>query len=801
MPVPVPVGRVSNRSSQYFCRYVNRMLLLVDRGTLTMLCAGGAVVAAILLLRRSNRSRSLPHSTATEFERRVRSAHGRSRAPCILDAEPHLVHHFAIGAFSLVQHDLQRVLDPSSACAAIEALVASGLRSTFVVRRELVHFKKACLRLLQEVLLVERGLVRHTQYFYRDTRRCAEADCRRDCAQCRKWRASRQRELELCRRDPTAALPADLLPSECEERLTDDYLLVCEQLHGLRGLRIALQDTRLLLKTLCLLPRYVRDQDDIPPLLRDMMSGFTGTAEHALADVARARSTGTVEATAVPGEPAASLHVDAYSLPIALSADVMHGALDVHLRALPASLPAHEVRYICKSLFARGTPKATAQAEGGRLLARALRAVQLRSEHALAQVTTGLEELRRGLQETTATATATPTAATAATAGRVGDDNDALAGVLRFEMKLGRHMRMLRARHTANQALLTTLDQVLKQGLNSTKAGSDELGAGESSTATDLTVVSAQADSSALADESDEPQTAGATGATRRGEQGGHATPGEEACQFVAGDAARGEQSLWYPPAFAPLVAQLRVYKVAHDRSEARMRACMEREGRWPPPDSAGRTRVNEGGPLPCRVCKHSYSRLWQEKGVCWQCEQRLRSEGVCPFGAAGGSGSKRKGREVGVVAGSEAGMAAGSEAGMAIGRAELGAAARKTSDVAAGSTPRERAAAGLTAAHPFCPHQSRCAACDGGFVSCGECRLAQGDGEAVLAAIDTWRPSKLFLDFDLTLCSTRGGANPLSGARNVHTHIYGSYTCTHTHTRTRTRTPTRACTHIHTLA
>ena len=42
-------------------------------------------------------------------------------------------------------------------------------------------------------------------------------------------------------------------------------------------------------------------------------------------------------------------------------------------------------------------------------------------------------------------------------------------------------------------------------------------------------------------------------------------------------------------------------------------------------------------------------------------------------------------------------------------------------------------------------------------------CRLAVGDGEAVLAAIDAWRPTTLFLDFDLTLCSTKGGADPLA--------------------------------------
>ena len=33
-----------------------------------------------------------------------------------------------------------------------------------------------------------------------------------------------------------------------------------------------------------------------------------------------------------------------------------------------------------------------------------------------------------------------------------------------------------------------------------------------------------------------------------------------------------------------------------------------------------------------------------------------------------------------------------------------------------------------------------------------------------MLAAAEAWQPAVLFLDFDRTLCSTRGGANPLAG-------------------------------------
>ena len=54
---------------------------------------------------------------------------------------------------------------------------------------------------------------------------------------------------------------------------------------------------------------------------------------------------------------------------------------------------------------------------------------------------------------------------------------------------------------------------------------------------------------------------------------------------------------------------------------------------------------------------------------------------------------------------------------------------------------------------------------CDGGFAPCVECRLAQGDGEAAAALVNELLHGggglTLFLDFDRTLCSTRGGAPP----------------------------------------
>ena len=51
--------------------------------------------------------------------------------------------------------------------------------------------------------------------------------------------------------------------------------------------------------------------------------------------------------------------------------------------------------------------------------------------------------------------------------------------------------------------------------------------------------------------------------------------------------------------------------------------------------------------------------------------------------------------------------------------------------------------------------------------------RLAAGDGELVISLCDAWRPSHLFLDFDRTLCTTRGGANPCLGQHTVDSELH----------------------------
>ena len=560
----------------------------------------------------------------------------------MLDACPRLVHHFAIGSFGLVQADLQHALPPTLVAQILVTLTKSGVRRAFAVRRELVQFKKACLLILQDVLRIERGFVRQTTFFYRELRRCEEIDGHH-CDACRAWREGRRHELSFCRR------------GDEEHHAPDEYLSVSEWLHSVKGLRVALQDMRGALKTLCLLPRLVRNDEDLHPDLKDMLGGLTTTrlVARALADAAS------------HGAPSDSADI-AEAGSIGLHSRVMMHALDAPMAQLPPELPQHVEHFVRQSLFARGTPKAFAQAEGAERLATAVRCVLQRTSGALALLD-GLQRggagggagggTRTGTGGEAGGETFSETSGEAADSTNLAASDRALISALRREMKIGRHARTLRTLLRANTALLDTLDHVSGMKLSH----------------------------------------------------------GEPSRLFVASDCIRGEHALWFPSQFEPVLGMLRAHKEAHDRFERTMRDTMATEG-WPPPPLSRRTRVHEGGSLACRLCSRDFSRLWQERGVCWQCEGLLRQAGRCPFGAV-----------------PRARVAKGSKANS------------KASEVEAEAKAM---------AHPFCPHQSKCAACDASFESCRQCRLAQGDGEAVLGACEEWSPTALFLDFDRTLCT-----------------------------------------------
>ena len=119
--------------------------------------------------------------------------------------------------------------------------------------------------------------------------------------------------------------------------------------------------------------------------------------------------------------------------------------------------------------------------------------------------------------------------------------------------------------------------------------------------------------------------------------------------------------------------------------------------------------RGGRRGASECSHCALSLPPTWVRDGVCLGCEHRVRREGRCPYGGIGRR-SKCDGRA-------------------------------------------------------WCAHDQRCFICDGW--SCGACRLLQGDGADVAAAVEALQPLRLFVDFDHTLCSTRGGS-PLHGSHTV---------------------------------
>ena len=87
-------------------------------------------VAVMFIRRHRNQKVVLQAKAKASFEAHLRSAHAssrQSRGPCILDAGPENVYHFAIGDYELVITDLQR-MDGTSADAIAESLAKSGVR-------------------------------------------------------------------------------------------------------------------------------------------------------------------------------------------------------------------------------------------------------------------------------------------------------------------------------------------------------------------------------------------------------------------------------------------------------------------------------------------------------------------------------------------------------------------------------------------------------------------------------------------------------------------------------------------------
>eukprot|EP01134_Creolimax_fragrantissima_P003477 CFRG3477T1 len=104
-----------------------------------------------------------------------------------------------------------------------------------------------------------------------------------------------------------------------------------------------------------------------------------------------------------------------------------------------------------------------------------------------------------------------------------------------------------------------------------------------------------------------------------------------------------------------------------------------------------------EGKNHTCKVCKKVFGKAWVHAKVCWKCQDDFRSERRCPF-------EKFNPKTV-------------------------------------------------------CPHARRCFSCE--RHSCVQCRVTRGSGIDVEYYVHENQPTNVFLDFDQTLASTKGGNSP----------------------------------------
>ena len=637
-------------------------------------------------------------ATITSFEDRVRRHHAEHQpagAPCVLDVSARLILNYQQGSFALVADDLAAALEADEILRAIDALRGEACRlpQIFALRRELVNFKKACLRLFHDAQKLEKDLQRHEMYFFRD----------RDC----------DRWVEQGAVDPL-------------------YERACCWHQRAKGLLLAVHDARDFTKMLCALPRHPDLADEAtPPRLLRMPASFgvasaLGKAEAFLAavrDGAGAEATDADDADDGAGgaRPLPStlrrprrLDLDAAPPPTAAAASLWRGlerTLGGYAASAEAPCAAHVVEYLRRSLVARGAAKAIAIHDGFVEYHEALAATHARTALALRR----LDDLLDALSAQSGGSGGTTAAAGAGASPPPPSPPppppppQTLEGRVKL-VHATKHANLLRSAHAANTALLSVVELLLDSTVRRGAA---------SDTDTD-----ADADAAAAADaDTDHHQR-------RRRQQQQQRQQRRRRRLFVASDSNdRGVAAMFVPAEFRQLSALLAEAASESRELDSSMRALIGAEG-WPPPAEARRTRVSLAGDLGCWRCERRFSKQWAFRGVCWECEGTLRQAGVCPFDQ-----SRGKAR-----------------------------------------------AGGRAAGHAFCPHQLKCAVCDGGFAPCVACGLAQGDGDAVAALCAEHAPataatgqpaapgalSMLFVDFDRTLCTTKSGSSPLHGTHSL---------------------------------
>ena len=114
-----------------------------------------------------------------------------------------------------------------------------------------------------------------------------------------------------------------------------------------------------------------------------------------------------------------------------------------------------------------------------------------------------------------------------------------------------------------------------------------------------------------------------------------------------------------------------------------------------------------------CVLCNATRPTLWIHRGVCFECDDLSRAAGKCPF-----------------------------------------------------ALQNSRCDPRLFCVHGNCGDRGVCLLCDNSW--CGACRFYRGDGEEVLRLASLLQPEVIYLDWDRTFCSTRGGGSPLKGQHTL---------------------------------
>ena len=681
------------------------------------------------------------------FEADVRALSDDSTSPSVLDVSPLNILNYSQGSFSLIEHDLHAAFGREAAAQSLAVLRTESVERCFALRRELVNMKKALLVLFQDAQRVVKQLRRAQNYFH----------------------ISQSFEER-----------AQLLDSPRYEQ----YNSVCETLQRAKGLTRALHDARDLTKGLCTLPRHPEEHPRttrsgemaIPAGLRNLPRSMHAWKALANADAflaalgardlslgahdlslgahdlsleardlslgAHDLSLGAHDLSGAPEAlwPASQLPPSGYS--VGITAEILSRGLSAVVAAHGQALdwPPSMTRYVRLVLIARGGAKALAMADATERYRATLQHVHERSASSLAALhafmahaSARLEQAGIRMPQTlwrraTSSVASTPKAAT-------GDGAHAHDG---------REAPPCPAAPRASMNSAAGVGMGGPDGVNSAAGvgmggpdGADDLPSRPTEELTDdvsdlwschLRASKHACQLEAILAANTQLLALISLVAARRTQHCGE----RMARSFVAGDAVRGATAaMFVPPEFRQLAAQLAAITAEARQLDESMRRSIAVEG-WPPPTSAGRARVvlDGVGAFECCRCERSCSGVWAahilsgaRSCVCWECEGALRSAGTCPHDGA------------------------------------YDGAARS------GSSISKAPPTGVSHAAFFCVHQQKCVVCDGAsYATCTECRMGQGDGDAVAALCMQLEPEVLFLDFDRTLATTRSGGSPLDG-------------------------------------